>query len=552
MTTIPARPLPLDSSDTGRWEHSGLRVRMLLGLWEKDLEKKMAQYLDPQRRQAWGGVDLSSNVFKSITTQLSSLFDRQPTLFHADGADSLVGIGGAIEKAGLWPMMPRFQADTLGLREYAMRVSYDPRFGLRYRPVPPCDIVAKATPEDPETPVRIEELRLRSHPASGLPVWTWDILDISDPDTPIYQIRAAGVQGLGDDMTIAYLGADMSGAAYPYRRSSGEPVLPYVLFHAESTGRLFDPYNWREVVEGSLQAALLMTFFTHCARQSSWPQRYAVGVRVPNAEITDVDGGGRRARVPVDPTSLLMFEADGDGQPMVGQFNPSADLDVMLTAIMAYEHRVAAWSGISAADLQRQASGTARSGYALSVTNSAKREAQRKFAGVFRAGMTKLIEISAILLNSAEGLALPEEGYSIRFESIPKSADEMKASRENVLALMEAGLMDKLSAYQALNQGTSRREARDQLMSIRRVQHELETMPLEADTSIAEITPDTANVLNGAQVTSAKAIVEAVATGTLPRDSGIQMLSAFFGLSQVAADAIMGSVGKTFTPTPQT
>ena len=352
-------------------------------------------------------------------------------------------------------------------------------------------------------------------------------------------------------MTAAYLGADMSGAAYPYRRSSGEPVLPYVLFHAESTGKLFDPFNWREVVEGSLQSALLMTFFTHCARQSSWPQRYAVGVRIPNAEIHDTDGGARRARVPVDPTSLLMFEADTDGQPMVGQFNPSADLDTMLTSIMQYEHRVAAWAGISAADLQRQASGTARSGYALSVTNSAKREAQRKYAGVFRAGMTALIEISAILLNSAEGLALPEEGYSIRFESIPKSADEMKAARENVLALMEAGLMDKLSAYQALNQGTSRREARDQLMSIRRVQHELETMPLEADTSVAEISPDTASVLNGAQVTSAKAIVEAVASGTLPRGSGIQMLSAFFGLSQVAAEAIMGSVGKTFTPTPQ-
>lgn len=465
--SIPVRPIPEDSGDAGRWEHSALRVRMLLGLWEKDLERKMAQYLDPQRRAAWGGVDLSSNVFKSITTQLSCLFDRQPSLFHADGAEIMIGIGGAIEKAGLWPMMTRFQAEVLGLRESAMRVSYDARYGLRYRPVKPSDMIARSLPEDPETPIRIEELRLRSHPSSGLPIWTWDILDVSDPTAPIYEIRASTNRGHGDDLTAAYLGADMSGEAYPYRRSNGDPVLPYILFHAESTGQLFDAFSWREVVEGSLSAALLMSFFTHSARQASWPQRWAVGVRIPSAEIIDIEGAGRRARIPVDPTSLLMFESDTDGQPMIGQFNPAADIDTMLTAIMQYEHRVAAWSGLSAADLQRQASGTARSGYALSVTNSAKREAQRKYTSVFRSGMLALVELSAILLNSAEGLALPESGYSIRFESVPKSSDEMKSDRENALELIEAGLMDKISAYQALNAGTSREAAARALDEIR-------------------------------------------------------------------------------------
>ena len=468
---IPVRPIPSDSGDATRWEHSALRERMLLGLWEQDLKKKLGQYLDPQRQAAWGGVDLSSNVFKSITSQLACLFDRQPTLFHPDGAAPLVAPGGAIAKAGLWPMMTRFQADVLGLREYAMRVNYDPRFGLRYRPVAPSNIIARALPEDPDRPVRVEELRLREHPKTGSPIWTWDVLDVSDPKAPLYQVLEATTTGHGADLTKLYLGRDLSGDFYPYRKNdeTGTPVLPYVLFHAESTGKLWDSFAWREVVEGSLSSALLMSFFTHSARQASWPQRYAVGVRIPGAEVLDMEGAGRRARVPVDPTSLLLFENDSEGQPMVGQFAPAADIDTMLTSIMQYEHRVAAWAGISAADLQRQASGTARSGYALSVTNSAKREAQRRYEETFRRGMLDLIEVSAVLLNSAEGLSLPEAGYSIRFESVPKSADEMKADRENALELIEAGLMDKVSAYQRLNPGTSREAAATALDEIRAI-----------------------------------------------------------------------------------
>ena len=188
---IPIRPIPTDPADATRWEHSALRLRMLLGVWDKDLERKLEKYLDPQRRAAWGGVDLSSNVFKSITSQLACLFDKQPTVFHPSGAAELIAPGGAIDKAGLYPMMANFQAKVLGLREYAMRVNYDPKFGLRYRPVAPCDMIASALPENPDTPTRIEALRLREHPKSGRPMWTYDVLDVSDSKAPIYEIRGA-------------------------------------------------------------------------------------------------------------------------------------------------------------------------------------------------------------------------------------------------------------------------------------------------------------------------------------------------------------------------
>jgi len=56
--------------------------------------------------------------------------------------------------------------------------------------------------------------------------------------------------------------------------------------------------------------------------------------------------------------------------------------------------------------------------------------------------------------------------------------------------------------------------------------------------------------LNGAQVQSALSIVQEVAAGNLPRDSGVAMLIGFFNLAPDEAEAIMGSVGNGFTPKP--
>jgi hypothetical protein len=52
--------------------------------------------------------------------------------------------------------------------------------------------------------------------------------------------------------------------------------------------------------------------------------------------------------------------------------------------------------------------------------------------------------------------------------------------------------------------------------------------------------------LNGAQIQSAIAIVSLVAEGKLPRPVGVQMLVQFFGLTEDAAEAIMGDVGVSF------
>ncbi len=54
--------------------------------------------------------------------------------------------------------------------------------------------------------------------------------------------------------------------------------------------------------------------------------------------------------------------------------------------------------------------------------------------------------------------------------------------------------------------------------------------------------------LNGAQVTAMQGIVTAVANREIPRDAGAAILVRAFQMQPAAADALLGSAGKTFTP----
>jgi hypothetical protein len=54
--------------------------------------------------------------------------------------------------------------------------------------------------------------------------------------------------------------------------------------------------------------------------------------------------------------------------------------------------------------------------------------------------------------------------------------------------------------------------------------------------------------LNGAQITSLVGVINAVATGQLPRDSAIQLIIEGFQMEPEAAERIMGKVGKGFKP----
>jgi len=322
--------------------------------------------------------------------------------------------------------------------------------------VSPDMVVAEADPQRPTIPLAIAEIRLRS--IDGEAVWAWDVLDVRDPAFPRYEVRKVSeAGGFGEDVTVKVLGVndgkknpadpEWSGANYPYRRTSNDaPILPGVLYHASQYGdRIFDPYFGVELYEGSLSLSVYYSFLAHCLRDASFPQRYAIGVRVAGTEMTDGLTRGARVEVVTDPTTILMLDAATESQPTVGQFQAGADVATLESTIAAIAHRLATDAGLSQTDIQRT-SGSAKSGYAISLSNEGKRMAQRRYVVQFRGTDEELVAKSAILFNRATGSAFPEGGYSVLYREVPLSPEELDARRKHAMEMLEAGLMDRVEA----------------------------------------------------------------------------------------------------------
>ena len=480
-TGIPAKPPAPDMYTQRRWEHSALRRRLLIGDWVQDLERTLSQHIPSDRRAAWGVSDLSSNIFKSSVDALSALYNDQPAIGLPAGspdASVLLGTNGLLDKSGLWPLMQNVQSMCLGMREMFIRVDVNSAGdGLLFRPITPNMIFARAPAGDPLKPDVIHEYRLR-HDQYGDQKWTADIFDLRDLDNPIFRIAEINADGsMGADVTTSYLDNNLSGAAYPYRKKDNTPVMPYSLYHASMTGHLFSPYDLSEAVYGSLTSACLYTFAVHVLRDCSHPQRYVAGLQPAGAGIYDTDSSSRRQAIATDPASILVFQIDQDiagvGQPMIGQFNAGANPTEVFDAVVTYERRVSQILGIDPSDVQKM-SGDPRSGYAIAISRSGKRDAQRRYAPVFRYGDLETIKLAAIISNTYLNTDLPESGYTIEYQAIPLSIDEQKAQREDLINKLQTGLITPVDAVKDLHVNMSDTEAVEYLREIRRQRAEFQ------------------------------------------------------------------------------
>lgn len=503
-------PTPPDPFEAQRWLETRRRRRLLTGQWYTDLHNAMLKHFGETRRGAIGPVSQAKNPFSAICNELAVLYFSPPRVRHAvegelpgflcdrieerqvpvQGAEGQlrtalrrVPVGpGLLGRTGLWPRMRRIQAMVLGLREGLVRVDWQPEQGLTYRFAPPDTVVVEATADDPDRPVIVRELRWR--PVNKKWQWVWEVYDISNADAPSYSVFEATMSGKpGADLTEALIGKPMVGAAYPWRWTTGEragrPFVPWILYHAEATGSVWNAWDWLELVEASLDISALWTFWQHCVFQASWPQRWGVGVYVAGTKPEDTEAGPRSAVV-VDPTAFLHLEADpGVQNPQVGQWGSSANVLELQQAISAFETAVVSSAGIDAANIVRSSSGDAWSGAALSISRDGKREAQSVYTPQFQPRDLELIEKSAAIVNLAGAYPdpLPETGYRLDYTSIPLSPQELKNRREHHRELIAEGRMSIVEAYQAEHPGTTRSEAEAHLLRIREENERFKSKP---------------------------------------------------------------------------
>lgn len=475
---ITAKPMAPTSYDQNRWQESGLRRRLIQGIWRNDLEDALLRHLPSDRRDAWGPSDMSSNPLEQITRQLAVLYEESPVITHRDELDigELVGSDGYITRAGLWALMIRVQQMTLACRETIVRIDVIPHIqgtmprhsGINYRLVYPDYVFVQTSPDAPDIPVLYQELRLRD--LHGEPTWTWDVIDIRDENNPSFGMYIAEKDGaVGRDISEHIMGHPThTGDQYPYRDRDGAPFLPIVVYRAEKTGQMWNSYDMSQIVEGTLTSAVLYSFFVHCTKNASYPQRYIAGLSLAGMTAQDQDRTSRRAQVTTDPTSVLVFQQDPDASnPLIGQFQAGADPSSLLESVSKYEYRVATAGGISPAELSRT-SGDPRSGYALSVSREGQREAQRRYAPIFRISDLEIVSKTASLCNRFLNTTLPEDGYRVQYHTKPLSSQEVQVIREDIIAKLDAGLISPIGAMMLLHPDLDEDGARAKLLQIRR------------------------------------------------------------------------------------
>lgn len=438
-------PAPPESEDVQRWAVTGLRVRMLQGDWRRDLETVIHRQLGAVRREAQGQVSIGVNPFRTLCRELAVLYDTPPTVATtatiSAAAAQVVDLG--LSFAGYWSAMQDVQAMCLGAREWLVRLEREERPDLPVRhyvrAVRPDLVVCRASPWAPSVPVVVEEAQLRER--DEVEEWVWECWDA---EARRYAILSAD---RSRDLTEEY-GATGDWPTWLVDEV-GRGTVPYVLHHArQKTDRMWDYTEGQELVDGTMDAAVLDNMVRHVALDASWPQRWILGARPMGAGLSGSDDG-RQHSIVTDPASVLLLESDGEtqGQPQVGQWAAGADASMLDGVLADRLARLAQDAGVPPSDLQR--SGTARSGAAIALTNEGKRRAQARYSEAFRAGDERMCRLLAMSINADPllGLTLPTTGYEVVYTKIPLSPEELDARRRNALELLAAGLMSRVQAY---------------------------------------------------------------------------------------------------------
>ena len=463
LTDLPAYPSQFPSVGA-RWRESAKRYAMLSGAWYQHLREEFVRWFPNEQTQMQiGRVDITKNTAQAVISQLSTLYDVAPIVQHAD-AEAAREMAALCDDAGLWQLQRAHQQFVIAQREGAVRAFCGHDGKLRFRQVPAHLMHAIALPQDPDVPVAIYEYRVRAvridETKSGM-IWTREVWDVSDPSEPIWRIE----DEQGTDITRLVIGeSGIRGAEYPYRDADDRPILPYAFYHAQRTGKLFDPYHGSELFQGSLMVAVLWSFWGSVVRDASWPQRYAVDVHIAGVTVDNRDSTGG-PYVALNPAALLQLQSRADGSPQIGQWAPGGDPLALGDAIRAYSADLAIAFDVSPADVSRRHS-DARSGYAIEITRDGQRHAQRRYKPGFRRGDRSLLAIAASVAKAHDIADLPLDGYDLHYPGLPLSLEERRVMAEENAALQALGLASPVQLYAKIH-GVTEAEARVQLEQIR-------------------------------------------------------------------------------------
>lgn len=439
-----------------------MRRRIQEDRWTPDLISRYRALMGVVKEKIHGlhvkGLpDRSSNLQVQATQADATLYDRGASIDHVD-EDAGKRVTDFLGLAGWSELMQRGQRDTLAYNDHPMLVDMvrdeqggPPRVQLRL--VEPDLVETWADRRSPSKPYRVREAVAVTR--NGVGQWVYHDTSVKPGEEPYRRV----VDSQGNDVSPEYLfGPDgrpappggLRGANYAWRDSRGAPVLNWLVYHRARTGRIWDYLTGSGLAHGTVNVGVLWTLWGHAVRHAVYRQRALV-----DGELVGVDVRDGQAETVMDPAGVAIVRTaqrvleSGGGKAEITSWEPGADPESLERAIALYERRVLALAGLSGSDVVRVA-GDPRSGYALAVSNERKRAAQRAYRPTFRRTDAFLARLVAIGLNRTIGLGLPEFGYEPVYGGIPLSGAELRATREDVLALLERGLITQRRALMRL------------------------------------------------------------------------------------------------------
>lgn len=550
---IPSSILPDDTEDQARWREQSLRLRLLSGDHIEDVRKDIrAMFAQEIAADLTISPDLSRNPFKLVYQQLNSSYEYPMSVKIAEDQDL-----SPLLTPRLWPIQQQNGLNLLALNDSLIRVDWAYWRGAteaEYQIVSPATVVIKPDPNYPDRPIRVEQLIQRTR-ADGEKVWTWEIWDTSTEEG-LFKIEIVK-EGRRIDATQEF-SPELVGI-YPYLHE-GSPVMPFILYHKTVSNRL---WSWRDGAElraGALRTSSLWTHWGDGFLSCAHPQRTALDAD-SQAGVTRNIGGVNVGVIPTDRKSIVKFTSTGPGGGTLSQFSAAMEPRSAAEALELYQRGLALYAGLSPHDLQVT---SGMSGYGIVVAREGLKRMQRQLSPGLTTGDQELLSTAAKLSNAYGGTNLPTNprDYHIVYRGLVESTTERVSKVDTLVKEMGLGLISKVGAIRKLYPDiTTDEEAVERLVSVQRTDAIIATSALEEEeaTGLPGATtsstggggaPASATALNGAQVTAAQGIVEAVAAGNLPRATGINMLSNFFNIPISQSEAIMGEVGAAFKINP--
>ena len=327
-------------------------------------------------------------------------------------------------------------------------------------------------------------------------------------------------------------------------------LIPWVFCHSEyPTGATFNDKASTGLRSATLSAAVAKTDHAWLRHLQSFKQLVFTGMNDESA-----------VRAMLDPSTALCIK---NPAATVTVLDTQANLKAHLSSILDDAAATLNLYGIRPDMVKGTLS--AQSGYALMIQ---MHETQREWENqrqIWRVYERQLYDIARLVVDVDLGQQMAEGEISINYAEIGPAANPQEEALY-YKTLIETNMISRRSAMMRLLDMTSEQvdQEFDEMGMERREMSvmNIPPMPQSAELDLLESTGEIADMpildtgtekaadtaLNGAQVAAAMGIVERVALGALPRQTGVEMLIAFFQLSDQAANKIMGSVGGSFTP----